>query len=325
MTGSSATVDWALAYARLGFVVMPLDRLDNEPHKKLLGWGWHFCGTCKADGRPEIGTTDPEVIECWWREDPQANLGVVTGARSGLLDLDVDVHGEDGHVEFTRWLLHRQLEGKVLPEHPTYRTPSGGRHHWFRLPRDVHFSQNLHWLKNAEAKACGGQVAVPPSLRLVQRTTMEYGAFLDWEEPVTYEWESTIDVPLAPDWLIEDVRTRREKIHHGSTGSLPNVGRGRSDLPTTEWLTEHGLMPGHRDSDCYALACRLWCRHWPREDIVIDVVRQVWAVTTQPADQPPFTWDQALAKIRLARAFVGDQFARDRELAERIVGPRIET
>jgi hypothetical protein len=35
-------------------------------------------------------TTDENQIRAWWRENPNANIGIATGAASGLLGMDVD-------------------------------------------------------------------------------------------------------------------------------------------------------------------------------------------------------------------------------------------
>jgi hypothetical protein len=41
-------------------------------------------------------TADPGVIRRWWTRWPQANVGIRTGAASGLLVIDIDGPGRDG-------------------------------------------------------------------------------------------------------------------------------------------------------------------------------------------------------------------------------------
>jgi hypothetical protein len=36
------------------------------------------------------GSSDPKQIEEWWSKWPYANVGVVTGKRSGIVVLDID-------------------------------------------------------------------------------------------------------------------------------------------------------------------------------------------------------------------------------------------
>lgn len=300
-------VSSALAYAANGYVTLPLSPLGNSPHRFILGSHWHFCSCTGGD--PLVGSLDPGVIQTWWGQDPRANLGIITGARSRLLVIDVDVHHGDGHAEFARWRRDRDAEGKVLPDHPAYDTPSGGVQRWFTLPVGAHIKTNIHWLRDVDVKACGGQVAVPPSLRAKEFEQFDSdGSLIQWTENVPYVWRdgSTMVAPLAPDWLLEDVTTRFEKPRGGA-----GQGHGGScrdaTLPPTENLRKTGFSPGSRDRDCHALACRLWRIHWPYEDIVIDVVRQVWERTEQPPDRSPFTWNDALRKIESARRFVAPQ------------------
>jgi hypothetical protein len=39
-------------------------------------------------------TTDPERIRPWWREHPQAMIGIPTGSASGVFVIDLDVDEE---------------------------------------------------------------------------------------------------------------------------------------------------------------------------------------------------------------------------------------
>ncbi len=38
-------------------------------------------------------TTDRRQVRAWWRRNPWANIGIPTGAASGLVVVDVDMHG----------------------------------------------------------------------------------------------------------------------------------------------------------------------------------------------------------------------------------------
>src|SRR5688500_13629962 len=68
-------------YARRGLRVLPLHPLTKEP----IHQAWQV----KA-------TTDLLTIRRWALEQPGANLGIATGADSGIFALDVDAkHGGD--------------------------------------------------------------------------------------------------------------------------------------------------------------------------------------------------------------------------------------
>jgi len=88
---------------------------------------------CTARKRPLIkdwgrdASTDPRVIEGWWRRWPRALIGVPTGRASGIVILDVDIknpkaNGFDSLVD---------LGHAILPETPLAHTQSGGLHAYF--------------------------------------------------------------------------------------------------------------------------------------------------------------------------------------------------
>ncbi|MFC1453535.1 bifunctional DNA primase/polymerase, partial [Verrucomicrobiota bacterium] len=70
-------------------------------------------------------TTDETIVRQWWTRWPTANLAVPTGERSGLIVLDVD--DEAALSELT-------AEHGPLPATLQVKTPSGGRHLYFRRP-----------------------------------------------------------------------------------------------------------------------------------------------------------------------------------------------
>lgn len=78
-------------------------------------------------------TTDPRQIEDWVEEHPQANIGIPTGSASGFVVIDLDRKGGvDGVKGFTS-LCHRlHIE---IPDTYKIKTPSGGRHLFFRTKR----------------------------------------------------------------------------------------------------------------------------------------------------------------------------------------------
>lgn len=100
-------LDAAITYARRGWPVFPCHtpRFPKDAAKPPRC----SCGTsdCTSIGKhPRTvhghldGTTDEEVIGRWWARWPSANIGLVTGAASGLVVLDIDPrHGGDLSLE----------------------------------------------------------------------------------------------------------------------------------------------------------------------------------------------------------------------------------
>ena len=104
-------------------------------------------------------TTDPRQVARWWLRSPSANIGMPTGATSGLVVVDVDVHpGGSGFAAFA------QTERAGLTSQWSFlvRTPSGGLHAYFAPARDG----QRNWQANGthvDFRGEGGYVIVPPS------------------------------------------------------------------------------------------------------------------------------------------------------------------
>lgn len=191
----------ALAYAqRLNWPVFPVQGISN---------GHCTCGDpqCDRPGKHPLGklvphglkdsSTDPEVISRWWREAPWANIGVVTGAVSGLIVLDVDTikGGDDSLFDLER-------DYGKLPETVMALTGSGGFHYLFEHPggktRIKNSVDNLG--VGLDIRGDGGYIVVAPSLHIQGRQ---------------YAWEESCKPLIAtiapvPPWLLAKIRDERK-------------------------------------------------------------------------------------------------------------------
>jgi Bifunctional DNA primase/polymerase, N-terminal len=294
--------EWALLYAEHGFVVMPLEPKKAEPHKRMLG---KFKET---GGFDTVGSTDSVVIESWWRQDPAANLGVVGGARSGRIALDLDVkNGKDGIGSLQEWEHFEAPE--PLPRGPMVATPSGGLHLWYELPEGRDLRKRDGWLPGVDVRGARGLVVVPPSVRDAKR----HDRYASWVELAQYHpttvdepgatipdpWPWFEEMPIAPDWLLRDIESRPRPARGGGINGAWSGG-----LPSTEELVGSGLEVGRRNDDCFALACRLW-RQYDDETTVVGIMFRVWQQT--PQNPAPFTWDEALACVASAERATSGQ------------------
>src|ERR1700758_4094114 len=75
-------------------------------------------------------TTDTVAIQTWWQENPRYNLGIATGAISGIFVVDIDGDGDDdGEVEL------RKLTDQHGALPPTVEVITArGRHLYFKHP-----------------------------------------------------------------------------------------------------------------------------------------------------------------------------------------------
>lgn len=105
-------------------------------------------------------STDPTLIESWWSRWPEANVGVPTGAASGIDVVDVDVHSTgNGFVAFEQARRAGFVDGWAW----LVRTPSGGFHAYF-LRGDG--PEQRSWQvpgEHIDFRGDGGYIIVPPS------------------------------------------------------------------------------------------------------------------------------------------------------------------
>jgi hypothetical protein len=132
----------ALWYAGHGFPVFPCRPRGKEP---ITEHGFRDA------------TTDQQKIRQWWTETPAANIGMPTGAVSGLIVLDIDPR--NGGEEALETLIRQH--GR-LPETAEQITGGGGRHYVFRHPGRPVKCGSL--APGVDIKGDGGYIIVAPSI-----------------------------------------------------------------------------------------------------------------------------------------------------------------
>jgi putative DNA primase/helicase len=93
---------------------------------------------CEPNGKKPIttngykdATTNPNQIDEWWGNHPDANIGLVTGKDANLVVVDVDVKDNAGGMESLEQLESECGQFDTLMVH----SPSGGRHYYFKYPQ----------------------------------------------------------------------------------------------------------------------------------------------------------------------------------------------
>ncbi|MBN9152371.1 MULTISPECIES: bifunctional DNA primase/polymerase [Microbacterium] len=124
------------------------------------------------DGRGFLdATTDAAQIRAWWREAPVANIGIPTGEGSGLVVVDVDVHGPvDGTVAFARADTAGLVDGWGL----LVGTPTGGLHAYFPAAPGVEQRSWQSASAGIDFRGDGGYIVAPPSIRTIDETPTRY-------------------------------------------------------------------------------------------------------------------------------------------------------
>ena len=143
---------------------MALSLLDAALRYAEHGWPVHPCGANKVPlvkDWPNAASTDEKQIREWWSKYPNAMIGVVTGPRSGLFVIDVDVKGGAPGLKS---LAALEKECGKLPDTLSQTTPSGGIHFLFEYPKDVKLGNSIGKLgKGIDTRGEGGYIIVAPS------------------------------------------------------------------------------------------------------------------------------------------------------------------
>lgn len=212
-------------------------------------------------GRYQRELPDEDDIQDWWTRWPNANIGMATGGRSGVLVLDAD--GTEARKECLR------LGG--LDATPTVWTGKiGGAHFHLKYPGgDVrNFARKL---PGTDMRAQGGYVLLPPSLHASRNS---------------YRWaENTRRLTPAPvpDWLlqlIEEGNAIASDMASGRAFSLDDV------------LT--GVKKGERDDKLFRYACSLRAQDVPQDEAVA-LLREAARLC-----DPPFPESAAVGKVTRA-------------------------
>lgn len=152
------TLSWALRYAKLGWAVFPIHGIVK---------GQCTCGAtdCADSGKHPIlrtgangASTDKARIRRWFETHPNANIGVVTGIKSGITVFDIDI--ADGKPGAATWTKATEECGEA--ETLVAVTGSGGRHVIFKYNSAI--PSTTDWIgKGLDVRNDGGYIVVAPS------------------------------------------------------------------------------------------------------------------------------------------------------------------
>ncbi len=169
----STPLAYALAYAAMGWHVLPLEPGAKAPLGRLVPRGMHDA------------TTEAEVIRGWWQRNPQAGVGIAL-AQSGLVAVDVDPRNGGTDTFEQLQAAHGSLRSEVMAY-----TGGGGEHHVFLVPHGAAISLPGTLGAGIDLKA-NGYIVVEPS---VHPSGKQYG----WEASSS-PLDGVVPSPL-PDWL----------------------------------------------------------------------------------------------------------------------------
>src|SRR3954452_3388507 len=148
--------DAAIRFANLGIPVFPCLPCGKQP---LTPNGFHDA------------TSSAPTVRAWWQRSPEANIGLPTGGRTGILVVDIDIHpGGSGFATFER----ARADGLADDWGWLVRTPSGGLHAYYPSSRG---QEQRSWQvpsAHVDFRGDGGYVVAPPSRLHVGGVTRAY-------------------------------------------------------------------------------------------------------------------------------------------------------
>jgi P4 family phage/plasmid primase-like protien len=201
-------LDWAVRYIRLGWPVIPLWPHDargaptvREPKGELIGKV--ALGKLVPHGSKDA-TLDENQVRAWWRQYPNANIGLATGHQFFAVDVDIKKDGDQ------TWGMLRSQHGG-LQETIEAITGTGGRHILYALP-DFPVQNSVSKLgPGLDVRGVGGYIVAAPSIHP--------------ETNRPYEWDGIADIERqtiapAPSWLLRLIR----QCEHRKGGKQADAG-----------------------------------------------------------------------------------------------------
>lgn len=161
-------------------------------------------------------TTDPTMINKWWKGGNTYNIGVATG--NGLVVLDVDIDHNSGRFG-DETLADLEQQYGPLPETWMCLTGGGGAHYYFACS-DPALTVAVGFAPGLDYKGTGGYVIAPPSIH------PETGRAYEWE--VNHRPDDTELAPL-PEWLHRlMLRGSKDKTEQTKRNDVPEkIAKGQ--------------------------------------------------------------------------------------------------
>lgn len=171
-------LDAALEYASRGWAVFPCSPGGKIPFKGTNG---------SIDA-----TTDEQQIRDWWEANPNANVALATGCKSGLHVIDIDAARSDVAPRLQTTLIAR--------------TRNGGWHYFYKYPDGITSLPNtskkakepLH--PDVDTRGEGGYVLVFPSVVDGDKGNADATG--------VYQWVNYVNPVELPSWIVEHIKPK---------------------------------------------------------------------------------------------------------------------
>jgi hypothetical protein len=137
-----ALIDYAKAYAQLGWSVIPI---QNNGKRSKVKW---------EKFQRERATENQ--IDRWWKKWPNANVGIITGSVSDIIVVDIDSKtGRENYIQAFGELHNTISQTSGKP---------GAIHLVFKHPQDKEYANMAGIYKDVDVRADGGYIVAAPSI-----------------------------------------------------------------------------------------------------------------------------------------------------------------
>jgi len=263
-------LEYALDYAKLGWLVLPVFSIGDDGNCR--------CGrSCKKPGKHPMvnwskeASTDPAKITLWFRQWPEANIGIVTGEVSGIFALDIDPKNGGEESLDTIESKHGRVPDDVLAV-----TGSDGKHFIFKYPGKLGGSTTNLW-PGIDTRGDGGYIVVAPSNHV---------------SGGVYFWDAEAD-PLAgaepaytPEWLLQKLRDKNQPVRQSQSAitakdwprdEVKRVRVALGYIPADDRDTWRNVGMALHATGAGDQAFGLWCE-WSQQSDKFDLKdqRRVW-------------------------------------------------
>jgi Bifunctional DNA primase/polymerase, N-terminal/Primase C terminal 1 (PriCT-1) len=233
----TAQLELALRYVRSGLAVLPLHWPVRHERSYRCSCGRRDCtspakhpfGRLVRKGLQDA-SKDPAVIARWFGQG-RLNIGIATGALSGIIALDVDPRHDGDQT-----LAEIEREHGPLPATWRFLTGGGGEHILFRHPGNAIPNSAAKLGPGVDVRGDGGYIVAPPSEHISGRP---YAISVDHHPD---------EVQLAdpPVWLLQRLRPQ------------PQTGKPAA-RPARDWRSVVGseVVEGERNRTLASLSGHL--------------------------------------------------------------------
>ena len=177
-------LDWAAMYHSYGLQAVPAMHPSSGGQWKRPAIKWREHENALVGG---------DQIAQWFRRAQTGQMGIITGACSGIFVVDLDTHKGPSAMQWWNGLLAVENNGMDL-ETAIVTTGGGGKQYYFKTP-DFWTPPTNKTAIGVDIRGQGGFVMAPPSMH-------ESGREYAWDAGCA-PWE--VDILEAPQWLCDAI------------------------------------------------------------------------------------------------------------------------